>query len=306
MTTNSPNLPNFKHIEVSTKTIIVMTNLIIDIKNLFDAIPLTSYPNFEKKSNHNHLAPGSIIGCNIENKSRGVLTKKKKPSKKNSNWFLNSCTVIIYAPSKLLNVKICRNGMLQMTGIKDWKQADACVRYIWEMLRKLSACFTFSRKACLEGLAPMYDGVLEALFIPAMRNIDFSLGFIVDREKLANYIYSQTEFNAFLEPSLGYTGVNVKMPLTKNISELVLKKKIYLPSGEILYSTVPYQEYLKLLSVKEQEKKTNKQRFNTFLIFNSGKIILSGVSSKFMKDSYNDFYRMIQTCKHEIEERLDV
>ena len=140
-----------------------------------------------------------------------------------------------------------------------------------------------------------------------MRNIDFSLGFNVDREKLSKYMSTQTEFNSLLETSFGYTGVNIKCPIVSDITKMKIKKLIFNPdidgwNDEI----ITYGDYLKTLSEKERLKKLNKERFNTFLVFHSGKCIYSGVSADMMRESYYYFLKIIRTSYHIIEERLDI
>lgn len=56
-----------------------------------------------------------------------------------------------------------------------------------------------------------------------MRNIDFSVGFIIDREKLNKYMVTQKDFHCLLETSFGYTGVNIKVPLQQDIRTMKIK-----------------------------------------------------------------------------------
>jgi TATA-box binding protein (TBP) (component of TFIID and TFIIIB) len=67
-----------------------------------------------------------------------------------------------------------------------------------------------------------------------------------------------------------------------------------------------YTEYLEKLSEKERNKKLNKDRFNTFLVFHSGRVIISGLTAQYMKNAYYYFLDIIRACKDEIEEKLDV
>jgi hypothetical protein len=67
-----------------------------------------------------------------------------------------------------------------------------------------------------------------------------------------------------------------------------------------------YDEYLNKLTEKEINKKMNKERFVTFLIFHSGKVIQSSINSEFGRDSYYYFLEIIKSAFDEIEERLDV
>ena len=146
---------------------------------------------------------------------------------------------------------------------------------------------------------------LEAMFIPAMRNIDFSLGFNVDREKLSRYMSTQTEFHSLLETSFGYTGVNIKIPIVLDIRSMKIKKLSF-KDNNWFESMTTYDEYMQYISEKEQHKKMNKDRFNTFLVFHSGRVILSSINAEYSKESYYYFLKIIRTCYDVIEERLDI
>lgn len=296
--------PKFEDIQVSTKTFISMTNLTIDLRKLFDFLPVTDYIVIPKRRGRKkkcdninpniNILPGSIITLKFEDKLRGVdLKKKKSQSKKKRNkWFRNSFTVVIIMDNKAINFKICQNGMFQITGCKTDEHAENCVKYIWEYIKDTTGLYKFSR-----------GNMLETLFVPAMRNIDFGLGFLVDREKLAMYMSVQTEFHSLLETSFGYTGVNIKIPITEDITTLEVKKLIY--NNGWTEEIVSYNDYLNLLPKKEQLKKINKDRYNTFLVFHSGKTIMSSINDKFSKDTYYYFLKIIRTCYDKIEERLD-
>jgi hypothetical protein len=136
-----------------------------------------------------------------------------------------------------------------------------------------------------------------------MRNIDFSLGFIVDREKLNQYMCNQKEFHCLLETSFGYTGVNVKVPLTKDIKTMQVKKIIE-KDGEWQEIWTTYKEYLDILSPKERDTKLQSERHNTFLVFHSGKVIMSGLTADFMREVYYYFLSIIRASFNKIEERL--
>ena len=299
--------PKFDDIKVSTKTFIAMTNLIIDLKKLFEFLPITDYTVIPKKRGRkkkdeiiepiNYIDHGSIVTLKHENKIRGVdLKQKKSQKKKKSKWFRNSFTVVIMLNNKPVNFKVCQNGMFQITGIKQDEQAEDCVKFIWNHIKyEENNIYKFSRNF----------GALEALFIPAMRNIDFSLGFNIDREKLSRYMSIQTEFHSLLETSFGYTGVNIKLPLGIDIKTMKIKKLIFTDDKCNIIDTF-YSEYLQHLSEKDQNKKINKVRYNSLLCFHSGKVILSSINAEYARDSYYNFLKIIRVCKNEIEEKLDI
>lgn len=304
--------PDFDDIKVSTKTFTAMTNLRLEIKELYEKLPITEYTVIPKKRGrkkkceindpNKDIQEGSIITLKFEGEVKGVELKVKKDNKK-TKWFRNSITVVIVL-DKPVNFKICRNGTFQMTGCKSHTHAELCIKYIWEYIKDDPGIYSFSR-----------GSNLECLFIPSMRNIDFSLGFIVDREKLNQYMcpnesneqsYNDMDFHCLLETSFGYTGVNIKIPLNQDISKMGIKKLTYTNKNEWEQVDTTYQEYLDLLPTKEKESKLKEQRYNTFLVFHSGKVIMSGLTSEFMKDVYYYFLKIMEEGFEYIEERLDI
>ena len=304
---HSLEFKNFDDIVVSTKTFIINTNLVIDLKKLFEFLPISDFVVIPKRRGRKkHKEPyvdpnpdiinGSIVTLKYENKMRGVDLKAKKShtKKRKTKWFRNSFTVVIILDNKPVNFKVCHNGMFQITGVKFDKQAEDCVHFIWSFIKDTENIYSFSS-----------GDFLDCIIIPAMRNIDFSLGFNVDREKLARYIARHSDFHSLLETSFGYTGVNIKIPITNDIKKLMLKKLSF-KDDEVCESFISYGDYITILPDKDRNKKINKIRYNTFLAFHSGKVIQSGINSEFMRDSYEYFLNIIRGCYEEIVEKLDV
>jgi len=69
--------------------------------------------------------------------------------------------------------------------------------------------------------------------------------------------------------------------------------------------TIPYLEYINTLTEKERRKKIEKERHNTFLVFHSGKCIMSGMSSFCMRNSYVSFMEVIDKCRDVVMEKLE-
>ena len=301
--------PDFNDIKVSTKTFIVKTNVSINLEKLYHYLPVTDYIMIPKKRGrkkkveyvnpNKDIADGSIITMKFENNIKGVdLKEKKTQKKKRAKWFRNSFTVVIILDSKPVNFKICQNGMFQITGCKFDEHAEKCITYIWDYIKDEKDIWTYHDETKQE---------LEVLFVPAMRNVDFSLGFLIDREALSRYMSIQTQFYSLLETSFGYTGVNIKVPLEYNITDMEIKRITYDKENQSWKETMTtYTEYLEKLSEKERNKKLNKDRYNTFLVFHSGRVIISGLTAQYMKNAYYYFLDIIRACKDEIEEKLDV
>jgi TATA-box binding protein (TBP) (component of TFIID and TFIIIB) len=300
--------PKFEDIPVSTKTFIVMTNLTIDKDKLADALPITPYVVIpkrrgRKKKNTNvdpnkNIPTGSIITIDSGTKIRGVILKKKKKKEgQNNTSFRNCVAIVMIIDGKKINFKITRNGKFQMTGCKYDKQGEDCVKYIWEYIKDKKDVYQKPESQSF-----------KAIFIPAMRNIDFSLGFILDREKLDEYFNKHTNYYSLLETSIGYTGVNIKIPILKPITDLKLKQLAYKESenGGVWSSPkyISYQKYLDTLKPKEQQKKLEKERYNTFLVFHSGKVICSSLCEEFARDTYYLFTDLIKKNHKTFEEKL--
>lgn len=287
----------FEDIEVSTKTYIVMTNIKINLQQFYDMVPITAYEVHQKRRGRKrknelpppkvHIDNGLIIYITYENSSRGTPLKKKKKK----TFFRNSITIIIMIKDKPINFKLSSNGQFQITGCKTTEYASGCIQYIWKLLQGTDVYQI--------GKQPF-----TATFIPAMRNIDFNIGFLIDREKLDRYINEHTEHTSLLETSFGYTGVNIKFKMKKDITSLQLKQMKVINNEWDMSFTVPYQYYLDSLKEKDSLKKMTRERYNTFLVFHSGKIIMSGINKMFQSDSFAEFIKILLHIRPLIEEKL--
>jgi TATA-box binding protein (TBP) (component of TFIID and TFIIIB) len=339
LSSNNLVFPDFDSIKVSTKTFIVMTNMTLDIDKLFDYLPFVEYTLVPKRRGRKKkiepvdpnlgVASGSIITLEYQNKIRGVDLKKKKKKnkdiKKRGNYFRNSVTIVMIIDGKKINFKVSRNGKFQMTGCKRDDHAQECVMWIWKYIKNTNGIWKFEGYDHVDDIDTDTDSDtededgncikkpqiirhvpdLKAIFIPAMRNIDFGLNFFVDREKLDEYFNMCTNYHSLLETSFGYTGVNIKIPVVKDIKELMLKQIECVDGLWIEPKYVPYTDFLDMLPEKDVIKKLKKQRYNTFLVFHSGKVIMSGMEATFMKNVYYEFLDIIRDCYDTIEERLD-
>lgn len=291
-------ITDFETIRVSTKTFTTFSNIFIDIDRLYSLIPITEYTIRQKKRGRkkkDHIDQetikvdyGSIITVKYQDKVRGVDLKQTK----NKKWFRNSITLVIIL-SKPINIKICRNGTFQMTGCKFNSDSVDVVKHIWGIINETN---TFTYKNNQEKQFYTY-------IIPSMRNIDFDTGFTIDRDKLNQYMYKHMDYHCILETSFGYTAVNIKMKLKNDIKDMQIKK-IVNEGNTFDEEIVTYDEYLNKLSDKERENKLKSDRYITFLVFHSGKIIMSGLTREFMRDEYKKFIDILKFAEEDIKEKL--
>lgn len=308
---------NFDDIEISTQTIIAKTNWKINTTELFMNLPVTDYkvipkkrgrrPKEEKKEEPQKLNDGEIITLKLGDKIRGVNLKNKKKkeevkeekgfskNKKNDSFFRNSLTIVMYCQGKLINFKISKNGKFQFTGCKNNDHAHFCLDFI----KKYTSNINNNDKKIL--CLPINSN-LEVLYITVMSNINFSLGFCVNKENLDEYVNKNTNYHSLLETTFGYTGVNIKFNIGK-LDNIPIIKMVYKDDWEKQMLT--YKDYFQTLEEKEKFKENNKTRFCTFLCFQSGQCIMSSPHKSCMREAYYKFMEMIKECKSFIEERIE-
>jgi TATA-box binding protein (TBP) (component of TFIID and TFIIIB) len=289
--------PEFEKIEVSTKTIIAVTNWNLEIKKLFNILPITDYVLIPKRRGRKRkeevpnpnagIKEGSIVTIKYQNDIRGVELKGKK-SDKSAGYFRNSVTIVMYIDGKMINFKISKNGKFQITGCKYDYQAEKCITYLWDYVKDTGLC------KC--------ENDAEVTFITVMTNIDFNLGFSVNREVLDENINTLTDYNSLLETSFGYTGVNIKIPMPSP-NDIPLKKITY-RDGQWIRSEILYKDYIETLEEKDRKKESTKVRYNTILAFQSGNIILSSMHVKTMQKTYEYFIDMIKQWRENVEEKI--
>ena len=294
-------MKSFKDIDVSTRTIIALSNLTLDIGKLFTELKLTKYTVIPKKRGRKKIPveippenkdvkQGSIITLKYFENLRGVDLKNKPPSKK---YFRNALTIVMYVDEKFINFKVAEKGKFQMTGCKTVDQAEKAIRLFLEKINPTQYVIRT-------------DNSISVIFNISMTNKDFKVNYCINREKLDSFINNNTEYTSLFEPTFGYSGVNIKIPMRESIDTNLRKITYDFDTKNWNTENVEYSEYLKRLSDKERIKHSKKERYNTFLVFHSGKVIHSGMCEKYMEDSYNYFVKNIITDNRDnIEEYLD-
>lgn len=306
-------ISDFDNIEISTQTIIAKTNWKINTNELFMSLPVTEYkvipkkrgrrPKEEKKEEPQILNDGDIITLKLGDKLRGVDLKNKKKkeedksktkNKKSESYFRNSLTIVMFCEGKTINFKISKNGKFQFTGCKNDNHAHICLDYI----KKYTA--NVDKKI----LSLPLNSSLEIYYITVMSNINFSLGFCINKENLDEYVNKNTDYHSLLETTFGYTGVNIKFNLGKLDNVPIIKMSYNNETNEWIKNIIYYKDYFKTLDEKERIKENSKIKFCTFLCFQSGQCIMSSPHKSCMKDAYYEFMKMIDKCKSVIEEKI--
>lgn len=291
---------NFSNIPVSTQTFTVRSNIEhIELQNFYELLQPTTLrdpaslqvgPGGSNLSDEN--IEGEIVCIKYKTLLKGEIpvtkVKKRKSSEKPDakKNFLNCVTLIIQVEKKI-NVKIFKNGVFQLTGCKNILNVKKCIHVILTELSKFPHCFKFNDD----------DNKNFIIYIKsAMRNIDFDLGFKINRTYLAIYLHQNTNYNV---PPLTTTnmGVKLKIPL-ENIEDLPITKITYPTREEEIIS------FKECFSVIEPDAKKLKDKLNnkfiSISIFQNGKVLMSGIDETLQEKYYIWLIDLLQTIKDEI------
>lgn len=288
---------DFERLPTSTKTLIIYTTINTDIDRIYNerVFPVEPYTLIQKKRGrkkkasdedpNKELEDGSIVHVNYKNSFYGFTPNPIPPE-----FFRNSTTIIIYVDKKLVNFKLSRKGTLQMTGCKSIEQARKCVMYFWKHLSKHPDKYSYKQGET--SFRVYYDFV--------MKNIKFDLGFKVDREAINDFINRSTTHNSIFETTIGYAGVNAKFEVDpKHDSEFSVLYDNYDAGGTFSSSgTITYKELTDTMKIRV------KKRYITFLIFQSGIVIMSGKDNIYMKGPYLEFLEMVKKNRSVFEEKV--
>lgn len=280
-----------------TKTLVMCTNISINIDSIFfnKILPITPYEEVKKKRGRKkkdqnekppvQLKTGNIIQLRYKKLYQGVppsqktkSTKKKKTTQ--TKHFKNAIDCKMYCEDRFITIKINKQGGFHFVGCKTERQAELCVLYLWKYIRKYKQLYSFTS-----------GKNLKVIIVPSMSNISFTSGYKIDIDKFYEYVNEFTQYVVIHPEDLGYTGVRVKIPFSRNDFDLRQKEYIYRPKKETITTYIKYNDFLKLYDKKEQKK------YISFMVFQSGKILMSGPHPKIMRQIYNKFIKILYEGK---------
>lgn len=325
-----PKIPAFQAVQVSTMTVIVYTNLVINIRNVLRYLPITPWTIVKKKRGrkkkvqpedpNKDVPPGSVIALKHQREVRGVVLKPPKADTEDQeHWKQSVAVVMVLEQLKQLNVKVNRNGKLQMTGCKCMRHAIDFVKHLYSLMieaEEWSGETLFRYKADQNDQGPAEDGEeaepesanggptngLTATFKCVMKNVDFDAGYSIRRDRLDELVNHHTDFRSIFESSIG-TSVNIKLRAVHHSDSRIDRLRIT-DKGECLEDAIPYDEFVTSLSAKDQKKERVKQAYHTFLVFASGRIIMSSAGRE-MEQTFYSLVRLLVSHRQVLEEAAE-
>jgi TATA-box binding protein (TBP) (component of TFIID and TFIIIB) len=183
--------------------------------------------NVERFARHVVLEQAGVLSVKFgppedkkTNRSIIVLKAKKKPSKVN---FQNQVTIRMRPQNNLtrnpINIKVFKNGSLQMTGCKDMEDFHNVTNNLINILKKGQKIKRDGKKLKLKFIE---NNTTIAIFDTKIRmiNSNFKVGYKIDRKKLAKILRSKHSHNSKnkqfgyieckYEPTSGHSCVNIK------------------------------------------------------------------------------------------------
>ncbi|ARF09397.1 TATA box binding protein [Indivirus ILV1] len=228
---NLEKLPD--DLNISTMTITCNLDTLIDIQNVGKYMALAYGQVVCVKYGPNNSIVRSLI----------KLKKKKKTTKKNRKNFYNQATVIIDVDSnRRVNIKVFKNGAIQMTGCKSYENFTTSMKILCDALKRKKAVYDkISKKIIPKNFISNYDKVnVDNIYNVRIRmiNSDFDIGFLVNRKKLHEILTTKGVKNTF-EPSI-HAGTIIKY----NYDDKDIISIFVFESGSIIITGAKKREHL--------------------------------------------------------------
>jgi len=313
---SSIKIPKFKNLISSTQTVMIYTNVSFNLEKIFKNINISSAKtvltkrvnNIDKKKVEGNY--GKIISIQRFDDIRGLDLKKKKKSDKlkstnKVNYFRNQNSIWLCMNKKdgyssLLNIMIFKDS-LKLAGCSTIEQAIEAIMILWEE-------YIYPNKDMWEIWLPNPTNSVKFLIDIVMRNFSFNLGFNINRIKLNTFMNGEEYKNHVSisqHETTGHSNVNIKMysDVPKNFKFDVLVYDLPENSSSSKIKLGPY--FLEEEKNIYRKNKKKEKKFNTFIVFSTSEIILSGRYLKNMEEKFNFFCQEVIKKKCSVEERIE-
>ena len=251
---------------VSTHTFVAYTNINeLDLDSLFDEI------NVDEDLVH------------ILYKKREKGEKKKRKVKPNPKNFLNCISLTFRSGCKKVNLKLFKNGVIQLTGCKGADHSKSALLSFWKVVRKTTLQHRFD--------------YLECYLVSVMRNINFNLGFPIDREKLGNYVVNNSNSYGISQVVGGFIGTRFVIPVESIKDMPVYRIKIENEEDIEEGGTVKYEEFA--------NPNSGAKKYITVTIFQTGRVLFSGPHEKYQDPVIDWFFSLVEKIADDIKVSRD-
>ena len=251
------------NISISTHTFIAHTNLEdLDLEAIFNEVKICN----------------CLVHVSYKKEEKGF--KKKKKSKKATKNFLNCISFTFNKNNKKVNIKVFRNGVIQLTGCKNLDNCKLGIMLFWDLVKSINCVKNFNS--------------LKLFLVSVMRNVNFNLGFSVDREKLGKYLIEKP-YKYKISPVIGgFIGMRFVVEL-ESIDDMPVYKFKIEKNGELIEEEpILYKDFTTV------NNKITRKNIN-IAIFQTGRVLISGIHEKYQNPLIEWFLNLIKEIKNNIE-----
>lgn len=278
---------DFDELKISTQTIIADTGIPMDIEDIFARVSVDNDKGSASVGQDWMSLVDTVRIMAMYHKEQTVVSEQYE-FKKRSRFFRNALNVILcIGGTKMINFKLSKNGKFQLTGCKDAGHAKASVVAFLRRVHAVCGC-----------LPPTTTVVIQTV----MTNVDFNTGHAINRTILDDNMNRLTPFFSLLETSFGYTGVNIKIPVPQDYWRTLDVPVIIIEEGSRIREET--RVLGDVLQAQDRQKVMIKPKYNTFLVFHSGNIIMSGMCPQVMRGDYKILTGLLTEWRGQITEKM--
>lgn len=266
----------------STQTFVIYSNIPVDLDQAYTRL-----------TSGNFVTDGEILSCKFKQRDAThasclncltiSLHIKKPPVSENEIAQVPPKSnrgrkpLKIKPSGKVLNVKLFRNGSTQVTGCKTIDHVKFSMDMVYNLLD--------------------FDRVDEFHIVSIMNNVNFSVNFKINRERLGAYLI---EKGINVPPiTSGYMGIKIRIPSLVDKNDLRVPRMSWSKTdGFTSLSSVPYVHFF-----ADKPKKIDKVFSTCIGIFQNGKILMTSLDGHTTDVMYKYITNLLEEARPFIEVR---
>ena len=290
--------------EIYLETFVCHTTLKFDVRKLVETVRITEWVEVKKKRGrkpknappdpNEHIKPGSIISVEFK-KKKGAKHRAKITGPFDNTVCIDMIMKNRSGGNKKVSIKVPATGNIDVTGCSHASQVAFC-------LYKLFTHLTPD----VYSLKPGFDEYIINI-VSYMKNVQFNLGFKIDQSLMTTYINQNPDmmFTASYFPCSNYRGAVIKHDSEQDENNESYQLKVAYNEAtekhEWKYKLVKLPYIIDF--VKQTTGKVGKfyDREHTFMAFNSGVIIQTGMYIGDMERVNKMLFGFLMKCKDKIK-----
>jgi TATA-box binding protein (TBP) (component of TFIID and TFIIIB) len=273
--------------KVSTQTFTVKSN-IQEISLLMFYENIVPETDITKKGIHSVKYQAYKKGHIEEKTKKSKKNTEEKPVKKN---FLNCVTMVVFVDKKI-NIKFFKNGVFQLTGCKNVNHVIESITMIRYTLLNIKDHFKFDGG----------DDDLVVYIRSAMRNIDFDLGYQINRFAFFDYLVNTfKDNNNIVIPDAVGNKMDTKIKIRLTEEEILSLPVVKLVFPSLEKTNLCFRDCIDTTPETNKSCSKPKDKFVSIFIFQNGKVLLSATDETIQSKYFDWFLSLIKPIENDIK-----